>query len=139
MNPLEFILETRGETGQGSREGRFKAKASQDRPRTNPSKSRVKVFNTIKDALKRGFLGQIFSTRGSNRLYVITKQKWGKDEEHIVGGRVAKGFSPGTIPSSFKDVKQYAVRTLARHGGQNARKFLGSKFFKQRRKRGGKI
>lgn len=79
-------------------------------------KSRVRNFATIKDALKKGSVGQMFSTKGSKRLYVITKQKWGTSKQQQVGGKIAKGFSPGTIPASYKDVKGFAQRTLARHG-----------------------
>lgn len=83
-------------------------------------KSKVKVYPSIMDALRHGTYGQIFSTVGSKRLYVITKQKWGTSSEQRVGDKVAKGFSPGTIPSNFSTVKQYAIRTMAKYGKSNA-------------------
>lgn len=83
-------------------------------------KSKVKVYPSIMDALRHGNYGQIFSTVGSKRLYVITKQKWGTSSEQRVGDKVAKGFSPGTIPSSFGTVKQYALRTMEKYGKSNA-------------------
>jgi hypothetical protein len=102
--------------------------------KTQASKSRVKVYKSITDALKNGYVGQIFSTKNSNRLYVITKQKWGKDDEQEVGGRTAKGFSPGSIPSKFSDVKKYAVRTLMRHGKQKTDKFKSKKYWSRKQK-----
>lgn len=83
-------------------------------------KSKVKVFPSIMDALRHGSYGQIFSTIGSNRLYVITKQKWGSSPDQRVGDKVAKGFSPGSIPSDFSRIKQYAVRTLAKYGNSKS-------------------
>ena len=97
-------------------------------------KSRAKVYNSITDALKKGHFGQIFSTKNANRMYVITRRKWGTDKEQSVGSKVAKGFSPGTIPSTFDDVKQYAVRTMVRHGKQSAKKFKGKKYWKSKDK-----
>jgi len=81
-------------------------------------KSKVKVYATIMDALKNGSIGDVFSTDGSDRLYVITKQKWGKDQDQVVAGRVAKGFTPGssTPSSDFKSIIKHSVRTKARYG-----------------------
>jgi hypothetical protein len=83
--------------------------------KVSSKKSRVFVYKSIMDALKRGKMGQIFSTKKANRLYVITKRKWGQDPEQMYQGRVAKGFSPGSIPSDFSAVKTYAQRTMVRH------------------------
>lgn len=82
-------------------------------------KSRVKVYKTIDDALKKGHYGEVFSTKGAGRLYVVTRHKWGKSGQQNVNGKTAKGFTPGSAPSSFKDVKGYAKRT--------AKKYLGRK------------
>ena len=103
---------------------------SKGKSQSTAKKSKAKVYDSITDALKNGYLGQIFSTKASKRLYVITKRKWGTDPEQEVSGRVAKGFSPGSIPSSFSDVKGYAVRTMSRHGKQTAKKFQSSKYWK---------
>jgi len=81
-------------------------------------KSRVKVYDTIMDALKHGYVGQIFSTRGAKRLYVITRRKWGQSGQQEFNGKVAKGFSPGTIPSDWKNVKKYSTRTMQRYGSK---------------------
>mgnify|MGYP003346965258 CR=1 FL=1 len=119
LNILEEskLIERKTEHGRGSREGRKAIHGSKEKAHTTPGKSRVRIYNSITDALRNGYIGQIFSTKGADRLYVITKRKWGTDDEQEVAGRVAKGFSPGTIPSSFKDVKKYSVRTMVRHSG----------------------
>lgn len=122
----------KGVKARGSAEGR--SKMSKGGAKTKSSKSRVKVYASITTALKKGYVGQIFSTKNSNRLYVITKQKWGTDDEQEVGGRTAKGFSPGSIPSKFKDVKKYAVRTLVRHGKQKSGKFKSDKYWSRKQK-----
>jgi|TARA_R100000149_G_scaffold62398_1_gene32434 hypothetical protein len=132
MDLVNVIKETRATKAQGSAEGR--AKMKKGGAKTKASKSRVKVYDSITTALKKGYVGQIFSTKNSNRLYVITKRKWGKDDEQEVGGRVAKGFSPGSIPSKFADVKKYAVRTLVRHGKQRSGKFKSKKYWSRKQK-----
>lgn len=94
-----------GIKGKG-RKGVFKAQ-----------KSRVKVYPSIMTALKQGSIGDIFSTDGSERLYVITKQKWGKDDDQQVAGRVAKGFTPGSATPSadWKSIKKHSIRTKMRY------------------------
>ena len=94
-----------GTKGKG-RKGVFKAQ-----------KSRVKVYPSIMTALKQGSIGDIFSTDGSERLYVITKQKWGKDDDQQVAGRVAKGFTPGSATPSadWSSIKKHSVRTKLRY------------------------
>lgn len=124
------VQESRTEKAKGSKEGREAIQTHGKESHVNPKKSRVRVYNSITDALRRGYVGQIFSTKGADRLYVITKQKWGKDKEQIVNGRSAKGFSPGSIPAEFKDVKKYAVRTMVRHAGASKKhksKYYGGK------------
>ena len=98
----------------GSKEG---TKGKQRKGVTKAGKSRVKVYPSIMSALKVGKFGDIFSTDGSERLYVVTKRKWGKDDEQAVGNRVAKGFTPGssTPSSSWSSIKKHAVRTKLRH------------------------
>lgn len=134
MNLVKLIKETRATQGKGSASGRGKMKSSKSKAHSKAGKSRVKVYRSITDALKKGHVGQIFSTKGADRLYVITKRKWGKDDEQEVGGRVAKGFSPGTIPSKFGDVKKYAVRTMVRHGRDNEKKFRSKDYWSRKRK-----
>ena len=133
MDLLKLINETRASAGKGSLEGRSKGLGSSGKDHTKANKSRVKIYASITDALRKGYEGQIFSTKNADRLYVITRRKWGKDDEQAVNGRVAKGFSPGTIPSSFKDVKKYAVRTMVRHGRRRDKKLLSKNYWKSKR------
>lgn len=133
MDLLKLIKETRASVGKGSDSGRSKGLGSVGKDHATASKSRVKVYNSITDALKKGYEGQIFSTKNADRLYVITRRKWGKDDEQTVNGKTAKGFSPGSIPSSFKDVKKYAVRTMVRHGRNNSNKFKSKAYWKSKR------
>lgn len=114
LNLAKLLNETRAESGKGSAQGR--AAIQSDTEKASSKKSRVFVYNSIMDALKKGKYGQMFSTKKSNRLYVVTKRKWGKSPDQEYAGRVAKGFSQGSIPSSFGDVKNYSQRTLMRHG-----------------------
>ena len=133
MDLIKLLKETRASSGQGSTAGRTKGLQSHGKDHANATKSRVKIYNSITDALKKGYEGQIFSTKNADRLYVITKRKWGKDDEQEVNGKVAKGFTPGSVPSSFKDVKRYAVRTMVRHGRNRSSKFQGKQYWKSKR------
>jgi len=84
-------------------------------------KSKVKNYPSIKIALRRGYPGHIFSTKGAARLYVISKAGWGKKSS----GRIAKGFTPGSATPSAKwdSIKGHSVRTMRKHGKQRSRKF----------------
>lgn len=120
---------------RGSKEGRsaFTSKeGTKGRRRAGvvkSQKSRVKVYNSIMDALKHGQFGEIFSTTGSDRLYVITKRKWGHDPEQAVGSKVAKGFTPGSATPSadWDSIKKYSARTKMRHS-RNREKRLKDKY-----------
>ena len=129
MDLITVIQESRFEKGQGSALGRKKIKG---KGKVESEKSRVKVYDTIMQALHKGHFGQMFSTKGSDRLYVITKSKWGKDPDQRVGRKVAKGFTPGSAApgASFKDVKGYSVRTSVRHGKQKADRLRKKKYWK---------
>tara|TARA_Y100000310_G_scaffold301277_1_gene337611 strand:- start:1200 stop:1577 length:378 start_codon:yes stop_codon:yes gene_type:complete len=84
-------------------------------------KSRVKIYNTIKDALDSGAsYGTIFSTQSADRLYVISKPTWGKKSRASGNTKIAKGFTPGSATPSAKwpSIKAYAVRTMKKHGKQ---------------------
>jgi hypothetical protein len=124
------IINILQEMGRGSTEGRDKMLKGRG-SKSKASKSRVRVYNSITHALKNGYVGQIFSTKDADRLYVITKQKWGKDDEQIISGRSAKGFPSG---APFTDVKKYAVRTMLRHGKQKTKKFKGKKYWSRTQK-----
>jgi len=84
-------------------------------------KSKVKNYPSISIALRRGYPGQIFSTKGAARLYVTSQAGWGKKSS----GRIAKGFTPGssTPSSKWKSIKGHSVRTMKKHGKQKSRKF----------------
>ena len=88
-------------------------------------KSRVKVYDTIKDALKAKGPGHIFSTDGSRRLYVVSKRTHGgTDAKSVVSGRIAKGFTPGSATPSAEwgSVKDHAARVGHKYGGKKAKK-----------------
>jgi hypothetical protein len=91
-------------------------------PHGKSMKSRVRIYKSITDALRQGFVGQVFSTTESDRLYVITVQKWGTDTEQIINGRSAKAFY------SYKDAKKFAVRTMVRHAGERSKDIKKSAF-----------
>ncbi len=132
MDLLKLLNETRATFGKGSDAGRQKMLSHSGKEHTQASKSRVKVYASITDALKKGFVGQIFSTKNADRLYVITKRKWGKDDEQMVNGRTAKGFTPGSIPATFKDVKKYSVRTMVRHGKNRSGNLNANNYWKSK-------
>lgn len=124
----------------GSKEG---TKGKRRQGTTKAQKSRVKVYPSIMSALKSGAVGDIFSTDGSERLYVITKQKWGKDDEQAVAGKTAKGFTPGsaTPSASWPSIKKHSVRTRLRHGNLRSKalaKKYGSESLKRKILRRGK-
>lgn len=111
-----LLLERRTEKGKGSKAGRSQGmKVSGGADKVETEKSKVKVYDSIKQALKHGNYGHMFSTKGSKRLYVVTRPTWGKKSRASGTRKVAKGFSKG-IPHSFRDVKGYALRTLRKHG-----------------------
>ena len=117
---VKIIQELKGEFGKGKKSTFSKGESdvSRSKDKTHSEKSRVVIYKSIDDALHKGAFGQIFSTVNSDRLYVITHSKWGKSGQQTVGGKTAKGFTKGSIPSSFGDIKSYAIRTLQRHGGK---------------------
>ena len=88
-------------------------------------KSRVKVYSTIKAALRSHGPGHIFSTKGSRRLYVISERTHGgTDSESVVSGRIAKGFTPGSATPSAEwgSVKDHAARVGHKYTGRKAKK-----------------
>ena len=88
---LSLLSEGKGREVYTSREG-AKRKVTKSR------KGRVKTYPSIKKALSQGSFGQIFSTTAANRLYVISKGKW--------GAKSGRG----------KSIKKHAARTLVRYG-----------------------
>lgn len=125
MDLINLIKESRFEFGKGSAAGRSAISSLGKKAHTKSSRSRVKVYKSIMDALSKGYVGQMFTTKESDRLYVITVRKWGEDPEQTVGGRSAKAFY------GFKDAKRYAVRTLRRHGKRKEKKFGSEQYWKK--------
>jgi hypothetical protein len=116
---FKILNESRHESGKGSKSGREAIHRKKSEAHTNPGKSRVRVYNSITDALKNGYMGQKFSTRNADRIYVVTHQKWGKDKEQIINGRSAKGFSTST---PHKRIEKYSRDTIIRHAGKDKRR-----------------
>ena len=103
-------------------------------------KSRVKVYSTIKKALSSHGPGHIFSTKGSRRLYVVSKRSHGgTDSESVVNGRIAKGFTPGsaTPSSEWGSVKDHAARVGHKYSGRKAKK-LSAKARRAQKSKSGK-
>lgn len=128
----DIINEGKAESGQGSKAGREKytSKKGIEADSVKARKSRSRIYPTIMSALKSSAgPGTIFSTKGADRLYVITKQKWGTDKDQVVGNRVAKGFTPGSATPSAKysSIKAHARRISAKHkGGQKEKSYKES-------------
>ena len=108
--------------GKGAKRGKYKTSANS---KNVAQKSRVKNYDTIRAALKAKGPGHIFSTDGSRRLYVISKRtKGGTDDYSEVGGKIAKGFTPGSATPSAEwgSVKSHAARTATKYGRSSTKK-----------------
>ena len=132
IESLSLLEAKKGKEVYTSREG---AK----RVLTKARKGRVKTYASIKQALGSGYTGQIFSTKAADRLYVISKGKWGSKSGR---GKIAKGFTPGssTPSSDFASIKKHAARTLLRHGkgSKSLAKKYGSRTLRKKHGIGGK-
>lgn len=94
--------------------GRTQRDATLDKSeKVKSEKSRVPIFKSISDALKRGHYGLMFTTKRAKRLYVVSKGKWGKKSGR---GKIAKGFS---YSPPFSKVKGFSNRTKKRFGGSS--------------------
>ena len=118
------LLDIFSEGRSGYKKGRevYTSKEGSKKVTTKSRKGRVKTFANIKTALDQGFYGQIFSTKAADRLYVISKGKWGKKSGR---GKIAKGFTPGVAtpkPGRWPQVKGYSIRTQARHSGRTSKR-----------------
>lgn len=129
------------EAGRGSEKGRsiYTSKEGAKREVSKSVKGRVRTYPSIKKALSDGGYGQIFTTTGSARVYVISKGKWGKKSGR---GKIAKGFTKGSATPSadWGSVKKHAARTLLRYGKASdalAKKY-GSRSIRKSRGIGGK-
>ncbi len=123
-----------------AKEGRkyYTSKQATKKEKKKSFKGRVKVYNSIADALAKGSIGQIFSTKAAGRVYVISKAKWGRKSS----GKIAKGFTPGSATPSadFGSIKKHASRTMLRHG-KGSKKLAakyGSRTMRKSRGIGGK-
>jgi len=116
MSFYSLINEAKGSKVFASKEG---TKGRSRSGLVKSTKSRAREYPSIMTALKSGNFGDIFTTDGADRLYVITKRKWGSDPEQTVGNKVAKGFTPGSATPSadFSSIKKHAVRTKLRYRG----------------------
>ncbi len=126
MDIFSLIVEAKTEKAKGSKAGREKMLTAKQKTHGNPLKSRVKIYASIMDALRKGYVGQMFSTTESDRIYVITLQKWGDSDEQVYAGRIAKGFN------SFPEAKKFAARTMVRHGKSTSSTL--KKYYKSKRK-----
>jgi hypothetical protein len=109
---IDCITEARG-----SKEGRktYTSREGAKRDTKKAFKGRVRTYDSIKHALSDGKYGDIFTTKAANRLYVISKGKWGDKSGK---GKIAKGFTPGSATPSadFASVRKHAARTMLRYG-----------------------
>ena len=113
IEALEALEERKSGTSTGRKT--YTSKEGAKKETKKAFKGRVKTYDSIKAALSAGSYGQIFSTKSANRMYVISKGKWGKKSGR---GKIAKGFTPGSATPSadFSSVRKHAARTLLRHG-----------------------
>ena len=125
---------------RGSEEGRKKytSREGATKKETRTFKGRVKTYDSIKKALASGYYGQMFTTKSANRVYVISKGKWGKKSGR---GKIAKGFTKGSATPSadFGSIKKHAARTMLRHGSgsDSLAKKYGSRTIRKKRGIGG--
>ncbi len=88
--------------------------------KVDPKRAKLPLFPTLRDGLSKLGYGGVFTTPGSDRIYVSTKGTWGAKS----GDKVAKGF-PSDTPMS--EIQGYAKRTQVKHGSQNLSKEKGKK------------
>jgi hypothetical protein len=112
---LVDILNTLDESKKGDGTKVYTSREGTTKETHKARKGRVKTYASIRQALGAGAVGSIFSTKAADRLYVISKGKWGAKSGR---GKIAKGFTPGssTPGSSFSSIKKHAARTKLRHG-----------------------
>jgi len=78
----------------------------------------VKKYDTIQNALDQTVPGRIWTTDGADRLYVTSRGRGSqKSQVPSAGGRIAKGFTPGssTPSSEWSSIKAHAVRTALKY------------------------
>ena len=124
MTLFDFLNED-ASRAKGSKKGRSKytsKEGAKKKGAVKAKKGRVRVFATIAKALEQGHIGQVFSTKGADRLYVISKAGWGKKSS----GRIAKGFTPGssTPGSDWSSIKAHSMRTSLKHGTAHSSRLM---------------
>jgi hypothetical protein len=96
-----------------------KKKKKKKKGKLKATKSRMPTYATIQKALERTSPGRIWTTDGADRTYVTSRGR-GSQKKHVpsAGGRIAKGFTPGssTPSSAWASIKAHAVRTSLKHG-----------------------
>lgn len=109
LKQLRAMCESKDDDGKSERYPN--GRGDYNTNKKNPRKGRVRIFPTIKDALKNLAVGGKFSTKGAGRIYTVHKRsKGGKDSESVVSGRVAKGYSPGSQNSSWGAIEKAAKK-----------------------------
>jgi len=133
---LQHLEERKSGSSTGTKV--YTSRAGAKKKTTKAHKGRVKTYDSIKAALAAGYVGQIFTTSSADRLYVISKGKWGSKSGR---GKIAKGFTPGSATPSadFASVKKHAARTMLRHGkgSKSLAKKYGSRTLRKERGIGG--
>ena len=124
---LDRLDDSRFEKARGSKQGRDKSLDNTEKVKSQ--KSKVKSYDTIKQALAATSYGSTFTTKRSNRLYVTTKPTWGEKSRKGGNTKVAKGFS---YDPPVSKIKNYSARTKVKHGGSRDRNLL--KFVSSKRK-----
>ena len=74
MTLFDFLNED-ASRAKGSKKGRSKytsKEGAKKKGAVKAKKGRVRVFATIAKALEQGHIGQVFSTKGADRLYVTS-------------------------------------------------------------------
>ena len=72
MDIFDYILEAKGKRYPSGR-GTYDTKGKSGK--ATAMKSRVKVYDTLEKGVCAGYPGQMMSTKGSKRVYVISKQR----------------------------------------------------------------
>ena len=76
------------------------------------------TYDTIQQALERTSPGKIWTTDGADRTYVTSKGRGSqRPQVPTSGGRIAKGFTPGSSTPSAggSSIKAHSVRTALKY------------------------
>ena len=95
-----------------------KKKSNEKKGKLTSTKAKMPVYDTIQKALDQTTPGKIWTTDGADRTYVTSKGRGSqKPQVPTSGGRIAKGFTPGssTPSSSWSSIKAHSVRTALKY------------------------